>query len=57
MYTLVKVLHVEYLKWVYFIILKLFLNKVDIKSVVENIRKSKAVGCRKGPLEDASQKL
>lgn len=54
-YTLVKILHIVYLKWVYFIILKLYLNKVDIKRVVENVSKSKAVGYRKGPLPVASQ--
>lgn len=39
----------------YFIILKLYLNKVDIKRVVENVSKSKAVIYRKGPLLVASQ--
>lgn len=55
MYTLVKTLHILYVKWVYFIISKLYLNKVDIKSVVEDIRESKAVGCIKGSLEVISR--
>lgn len=57
MYTLVKTLHTIYLKWVYFIILKLYLNKVDTKCVVENVSKSKPIGYRKGPLSVASQEI
>lgn len=56
-YTIVKTLHIIYLKWVYFIILKLYLNKVYFKSVTENVRKSEDIGYREGPLEVASQEI
>lgn len=47
-YTIIKTLHIIYLKWVYFIILKLYLNKVYFKSAVENVRERKDIGCREG---------
>lgn len=52
-------LHIIYLKWMYFITLKLYLNKIDFNSIVENVRNNQKslARCREGPLKAASQKI